>query len=68
MPAMTAARMFLPPTHCGLIVDKGDDFPDVFKDRLVAMGKEMVWFRRREGPTTRALNIYSGSEIGYARL
>ncbi|WRT63515.1 uncharacterized protein IL334_000420 [Kwoniella shivajii] len=62
--AMTAARMFLPPTQCGLLVDRGDDFPDTFTEILEGFGKEMIWFRPRKGKTTRALNIYSGRKIG----
>lgn len=31
-------------------------------------GAEMTWFRHREGKTTRALNIYSGSRIGSVGL
>lgn len=56
--------MFLPPRDCGLIVDVGHDFPERFKSELKRLGDEMVWFRPREGPTTRALNIYSGATIG----
>ncbi|RSH89473.1 hypothetical protein EHS25_002022 [Saitozyma podzolica] len=62
--AMTAARLFLPPSHCALLVDRGDDFPQHFADQLEALGADMVWFRRRDGKTTRALNIYSGTAIG----
>ncbi|WVQ82609.1 hypothetical protein IAT38_004740 [Cryptococcus sp. DSM 104549] len=62
--AMIAARQFLPPTHCGLLVDRGDDFPERFARDLESLGKDMIWFRPREGKTTRALNIYSGQRIG----
>lgn len=62
--AMVAARQFLPPTHCSLLIDKGDDFPERFVHDLKSLGNEMVWFRDREGRTTRALNIYSGRRIG----
>ncbi|WWD22808.1 hypothetical protein CI109_107302 [Kwoniella shandongensis] len=58
------ARAFLPPTHCGLIVDRGDDFPEQFARDLESFGSEMVWFRHRTGKTTRALNMYSGHRIG----
>ena len=61
---MIAARLFLPPGHCGLLVDEGDDFPEHFKLQLEAFGEEMIWFRQRKGKTTRALNIYSGRAIG----
>ncbi|OWT37613.1 hypothetical protein C362_04631 [Cryptococcus neoformans Bt1] len=62
--AMIAARQFLPPSHCSLLVDKGEDFSDKFVHDLESLGKEMVWFRHREGKTTRALNVYSGRQIG----
>ncbi|WWC85671.1 uncharacterized protein L201_000537 [Kwoniella dendrophila CBS 6074] len=62
--AMISARMFLPSTHCGLLVDRGDDFPDSFTETLTNFGEDMVWYRPREGKTTRALNIYSGNKIG----
>ncbi|OCF71347.1 hypothetical protein I204_07974 [Kwoniella mangroviensis CBS 8886] len=56
--------MFLPPSQCGLIVDRGDDFPSKFTNILKGYDKEMIWFRPRKGKTTRALNIYSGGKIG----
>ena len=65
---MTAARHFLPPSHCGLLVDRGDDFPERFSDELQSLGEEMIFFRPRQGKTTRALNIYSGRNVGYEGL
>ncbi|WWC97231.1 hypothetical protein V866_004110 [Kwoniella sp. B9012] len=62
--AMISSRMFLPPSRCGLIVDKGDDFPSRFTVILKGYGREMIWYRKRKGKTTRALNIYSGGKIG----
>ncbi|ORY22988.1 Ribokinase-like protein [Naematelia encephala] len=62
--AMTAARLFLPPSSCSLLVDKGADFPPQFERQLREFGYDMVWFRPRSGPTTRAVNIYSGTRIG----
>nr|XP_019048574.1 hypothetical protein I302_02346 [Kwoniella bestiolae CBS 10118]OCF27504.1 hypothetical protein I302_02346 [Kwoniella bestiolae CBS 10118] len=61
---MISARMFLPPSQCGLIIDQGEDFPDHFLNTLMRYGKDMIWFRKREGKTTRALNIYSGGKVG----
>nr|ODO01320.1 hypothetical protein L204_02048 [Cryptococcus depauperatus CBS 7855] len=61
---MVAARQFLLPAHCGIVVDQGTDFPQAFVDELERLGKEMIWLRRRNGKTTRALNIYSGHRIG----
>lgn len=62
--AMVCARMFLPPTHCGMIIDTGHDCPPLFRDEIQKFGGEMTWFRARDELTTRALNIYSGSSIG----
>lgn len=62
--ATCAARQFLPPKLVGFIADIGDDFPSKFRRELEALG-EMVWFRPREGRTTRALNVYSGRRVGY---
>ena len=66
--AMTCARLFLPPRQCSMIVDTGPDFPPGFRNQLESLGSEMIWFRPRENLTTRALNIYSGSVIGYDTL
>lgn len=60
---MIAARMFLSPSHVGLVVDKGTDFPPAFENKLSVLGEGVYW-RAREGGTTRALNVYSGSEVG----
>ena len=65
---MTAARHFLPASHGGLLIDRGDDFPPRFADELQSLGEEMIWFRHRQGKTTRALNIYSGHNVGYGGL
>ncbi|WVR03315.1 hypothetical protein IAU60_000306 [Kwoniella sp. DSM 27419] len=62
--AMTAARAFLPPTHCGLLVDCGPDFPPHMAETLESLGRDMIYFRARTSPTTRAVNIYSGGAIG----
>ena len=58
--------MFLPPERCGLIIDKGEDFPPAFEKQILSMGTDMTWFRPRNGKTSRALNIYSGTRIGCA--
>jgi hypothetical protein len=60
---MTAARMFLPPQHVGYVADVGLDFPAEFRTTLEKLG-DMVWFRPRNGNTTRALNQYSGAVVG----
>lgn len=65
--AMIGARLFLPSSNIGLIVDEGQDFPLEFKDQLNILGEGIYW-REREGNTSRALNIYSGPEFGYVSL
>lgn len=47
------------------MVDKGEDFLDKFVYDLESLGKEMVWFRYREGKIIRVLNIYFGRWIGW---
>jgi len=61
---MTCARLFLPSSQCCMVIDTGSDFPQEFRDQLESLGRGMIWFRARDGLTTRALNIYSGSAIG----
>lgn len=65
--AAVAARLFLPPDRCGMIIDRGEDFPEAFEKELNAYGEGMIWFRPRAGKTTRAINIYSGGQIGCVR-
>lgn len=61
---MVATRLFLPAGQCGMVVDKGSDFPSHFEQQLQAYGDDMVYFRQRDGLTTRAVNMYSGTKIG----
>lgn len=61
---MIGARMFLPSDQVGLIIDKGFDFPISFEKELKEFGEEMIYWRRRDGKTTRTLNVYSGKKVG----
>ncbi|GJJ07355.1 hypothetical protein Clacol_001556 [Clathrus columnatus] len=56
--AVIGARMFLNAQDIGMIVDKGEDFTDHIENALLSFGKDMWYFRSREGPTTRATNTY----------
>ena len=60
--------MFLPPDHCSTIIDEGYDFPPSFKTQINGFGEGMVYWRKRDSKTSRALNIYSGKTIGYCYL
>lgn len=61
---MIGARLFLPPSHVGLIVDRGPDMPEAFQKQLIDALDEGIWWRDRPEGTTRALNMYSGGKIG----
>jgi hypothetical protein len=60
---MIGARIFLPASAVGVIVDRGIDFPSEIQTRLEEYGLDMLHFRDRtdgECLTTRALGLYSG--------
>lgn len=63
--AMVGARLFLPPTLVGIIIDVGTDFPPDIMTNLKAYGDEMFAFRKRDRLTTRALNLYSSVWFRY---
>lgn len=62
--AIIGARLFLPPSELGIIIDVGTDFPPSMLESLKSYGDEMFAFRAGERLTTRALNLYSGEERG----
>lgn len=59
--------MFLPATHVAFIADVGPDLSPAFRDMLNVLG-DTVWFRPRDGQTTRAVNQYTGRKIGFVSL
>ncbi|KAF9485382.1 Ribokinase-like protein [Pholiota conissans] len=64
--ASIGARIWLPPTEIGMIVDRGYDFPTDIQQNLLNYGDEMWLFR--DNPlrtTTRALNSYCGELRGF---
>ncbi|KAG8880447.1 hypothetical protein FRB98_005122 [Tulasnella sp. 332] len=68
---LIGARIWLPPTDLGMIVDRGDDFPSVIQGQLSSYGEEMWLYRSRTdgNPTLRAVNIYRGeNNRGFAYL
>lgn len=50
-----------------MIIDRGADFTAEHEGLLAAFGR-MWHFRSREGPTTRALNVYRGDHRGFEYL
>ncbi|KAH8999376.1 Ribokinase-like protein [Lactarius akahatsu] len=67
--ANIGARLWLPPSETGMIVDKGIDFPPEIDAALKAYGEDM-WLFRDQSPagTTRALNRYKGDHRGFQYL
>ncbi|WVQ73197.1 hypothetical protein IAR50_002763 [Cryptococcus sp. DSM 104548] len=69
--AIIGARIFLPPSKLGLIIDHtSETLPQTLKDDLRAYGEEMWEFRERKdgNPTTRAVNRYQGDKRGFEYL
>nr|GAT53969.1 predicted protein [Mycena chlorophos] len=57
--AAIGARIWLPPSRVGMIIDRGIDFPPEIQSTLDAFGD--IWlYRDHSGKTTRALNSYIG--------
>ncbi|KAF8204950.1 Ribokinase-like protein [Pholiota molesta] len=64
--ASIGARIWLSSTEIGMIVDRGNDFPEEIAQSLLNYGEEMWLFR--DNPhrrTTRALNSYRGEFRGF---
>lgn len=59
-------RNRLPPEKIGMVVDKGYDFPDEIREKLLDYGEAMWMFRDQpQTLTTRALNLYYGDHREY---
>ncbi|CAE6424154.1 putative protein C16C9,01c [Rhizoctonia solani AG-1 IB] len=59
--AAIGARIWLPASEIGQIVDRGSDFPATVQRQLDHYGPEMWHFREQpENKTTRAVNRYTG--------
>ncbi|KZT32126.1 Ribokinase-like protein [Sistotremastrum suecicum HHB10207 ss-3] len=62
--AAIGARIWLPAHEIGMIVDRGNDFPEDVQRQLDAYGSEMWHFRDNANRgTTRAVNIYRGEHL-----
>lgn len=67
--ATLGARIWLPATKVGMIVDRGRDFPSNIQAKLQTYGADMWIFRDdQERITTRAANIYRGDNRGFKYL
>ncbi|KAI0269250.1 hypothetical protein BC834DRAFT_865496 [Gloeopeniophorella convolvens] len=67
--ANIGARLWLPPSKLGMIVDKGSDFPQEIDALLRAYGQDMWLFRNQpDAGTTRALNLYKGDHRDFQYL
>ncbi|KAF7355148.1 Ribokinase-like protein [Mycena sanguinolenta] len=58
--ANIGARVWLPASQVGMIIDHGSDFPPDMESKLAEFGKEMWIYRDQPSGTTRALNTYRG--------
>ncbi|KAI0334711.1 Ribokinase-like protein [Cubamyces sp. BRFM 1775] len=59
--ASVGARIWLPPSNLGMIIDRGNDFPVHIQEALDSYGPEMWLYRdNRDRSTTRAINSYRG--------
>ncbi|KAL4075809.1 Ribokinase-like protein [Scleroderma citrinum] len=67
--AAIGARIWLPPNDVGMIIDRGNDFPQDIQDKLISYGADMWHFRDHDNRgTTRALNAYRGDHRGLTRF
>ncbi|KAF8845706.1 Ribokinase-like protein [Paxillus ammoniavirescens] len=67
--AIIGARIWLPPSSIGMIVDRGHDFPQHIQEKLLSYGSDLWHFRDHSGrETTRALNSYIGDHRNFEYL
>ncbi|GAA5862695.1 hypothetical protein JCM8547_003515 [Rhodosporidiobolus lusitaniae] len=67
--AMIGARIWLPPTRVGILVDRGNDWPKEVEEELGQYGRKMWIMRDKpDEPTTRALNLYTGEHRDFEYL
>ncbi|KAJ7507564.1 Ribokinase-like protein [Mycena galericulata] len=60
--ASIGARVWLPPSQVGMIIDRGSDFPPSMESKLAEFGDDMWVYRNQPAGTTRALNTYRGED------
>ncbi|EIW61851.1 Ribokinase-like protein [Trametes versicolor FP-101664 SS1] len=67
--AAIGARIWLPPSKLGMIIDRGNDFPSHIQGVLDAFGSDMWLFRDNpDRGTARARNSYQGESRGFEYL
>ncbi|OJT10494.1 hypothetical protein TRAPUB_12932 [Trametes pubescens] len=67
--AAIGARIWLPPSKLGVIIDRGNDFPPHIQGVLDAYGSDMWLFRDHpDRLTARARNSYQGESRGFEYL
>ncbi|KAJ6599288.1 Ribokinase-like protein [Mycena vulgaris] len=64
--AAIGARVWLPASQVGMIVDRGSDFPLSMENKLKEFGDEMWVYRNQPIGTTRAINTYRGDYRSFA--
>lgn len=64
--ATIGARIWLPPDSLGMIIDRGNDFPEDIQNRLLTYGSDIWHFRDDSNRvTTRSRNSYRGEYRGF---
>lgn len=64
--ATIGARIWLPPDALGMIIDRGNDFPQDIQNRLLTYGSDIWHFRDDlNRVTTRSRNSYRGEYRGF---
>ncbi|KAJ6516082.1 Ribokinase-like protein [Mycena sanguinolenta] len=63
--AAIGARVWLPASQIGMIIDRGSDFPPSMESKLAEFGKEMWLYRDQPSGTTRAVNTYRGDHRSF---
>ncbi|KAG1762304.1 Ribokinase-like protein [Suillus occidentalis] len=64
--ATIGARIWLPPDSLGMIIDRGNDFPEDIQNRLLTYGSDIWHFRDDSNRvTTRSRNSYKGEYRGF---
>ncbi|OAX40659.1 Ribokinase-like protein [Rhizopogon vinicolor AM-OR11-026] len=64
--ATIGARIWLPPDTLGMIIDRGNDFPQEIEKKLLTYGPDVWHFRdQSDRCTTRGMNSYRGEYRGY---
>ncbi|KAI0663092.1 Ribokinase-like protein [Cubamyces menziesii] len=67
--ASIGARIWLPPSRLGMIIDRGNDFPAHIQEALDSYGPDMWLYRDNPNrSTTRAINSYRGEFRGFDYL